>query len=215
MKQVSTKRTLSAVVVLLLACLVCFAFRPSRAMALPAYGTDSFEVTYLSSAYKSVGISIENPELIYVDVQILQNGKVVAEKDNHISYASFSVNLKKNTVYGYRIRMHDVDGYGDWTGQRYFSTCSSKGFQQKGKSRTVKMTVPKVAGASKVVVFMSTNEKTGFKKVGTYKKKKTLTMSKFQGKGFKKRKDYYYRIQVYGPNGKACDNYLKGNFRFY
>ena len=223
MKQVSIKKGMAAAILVLLACMFSIVFRPSKVMALTPYGTDNFALTYLSSNNNSVGISLVNPSRHYVDTQILLNGAVIAEATNNISYASISVPLQANMVYEYRIRMHEkiyssgqsVEQFGDWTATRTFSTLSTKGFKQKGRSKAVKMTVPKVLGSSKVVVTMSTKKDSGYKKIATCKKKKKITLSKFKKKTFKKRKTYYYRLQVYAANGAPCDNYSEGYFYFY
>ena len=226
MKQVSIKKGMAAAVLVLLACVFSVVFRPSKVMALSSYGTDNFALTYMSSNYNSFGISLVNPNRYYVDTQILLNGAVVGESTGNISYASISVPapLPKNTVYEYRIRMREkvysggksTEVVGAWTPTRTFATLSTKGFKQKGRrSKAVKMTVPKVLGAKKVVVTMSTKKDSGYKKIATCKKKKKITVSSFKKKSFKKHKYYYYRIQVYAANGAPCDNYSEGYFYFY
>ena len=61
-------------------------------------------------------------------------------------------------------------------------------------SKKVRIKTPKVKGVKKFTLYMSTNRTKGYKKIKTVKSGKTITVSSFKKKSFKKYKDYYYYI---------------------
>ena len=67
---------------------------------------------------------------------------------------------------------------------------------KKGKTT---LTLGKVAGAKKYVVYRSTNAKKGFKQIGTTKK------TTYVDKTTKKGKTYYYKVVAVGKNGLKAD----------
>lgn len=154
------------------------------------------QITYLSET--GVGISINNPDSDYVEVQIRDyKGKVVKTSYN-ISYSSFS--LSKNKLYSFRFRRvyySYSDGkyipISDWSNSPSFTTAKYK-VSQVGKSRKVKIKTPKVAGIKNYKIYMSTKKKSGWKKIKTVKAGKAITVSRFKGKSFKYYKNYYYKI---------------------
>ena len=69
----------------------------------------------------------------------------------------------------------------------------------KAKKGKTTLTLGKVAGAKKYVVYRSTNAKKGFKQIGTTKK------TTYVDKTTKKGKTYYYKVVAVGKNGLKAD----------
>lgn len=153
-------------------------------------------ITYLS--YNGVGISFDNPESEYVEVQLRdRNGKVLKTNRN-ITYSSFS--LSKNKLYSFRFRRVEYSytsktyvPYTNWSNSMSFSTDKHK-VSQVGKSRKFRIKTPKVAGIKNYKIYMSTKKNGGWKKVKTVKAGKSVVISKFKGKSLKYHKYYYYKI---------------------
>ena len=169
------------------------------------------QITSLSE--NSVGISINNPDSDYVEVQIRDHkGKVVKTRYD-ISYSSF--NLSKNKLYSFRFRRvyysysdRKYIAISNWSNSPSFTTAKYK-VRQVGKSRKVKIKTPKVAGIKNYKIYMSTKENSGWKKIKTLKPGKAITISRFKGKSFKYYKNYYYKIV---PNK---GQYYRNGFCFY
>lgn len=71
---------------------------------------------------------------------------------------------------------------------------------KKSGSKKMKLTWKKVSGATGYQVYMSTKKKSGYKKVATIKKNKTVSYTK---KSLKKGKTYYFKIRTYKKVGKT------------
>ena len=111
-------------------------------------------------------------------------------------YAFFT--LKKNQLYYYRVR---ATSYNYSTGQYVPVSNWSYGYgintgvcTVKLSGKKVRIKTPKVKGVKKFTLYMSTNRTKGYKKIKTVKSGKTITVSSFKKKSFKKYKDYYYYI---------------------
>lgn len=169
------------------------------------------QITSLSE--NSVGISINNPDLDYVEVQIRDHKGKVVKTSYNISYSSF--NLSKNKLYSFRFR-RVYYSYSDgkyiatsnWSNSPSFTTAKYK-VSQVGKSRKVKIKTPKVAGIKNYKIYMSTKKNSGWKKIKTLKPGKAITVSRFKGKSFKYYKNYYYKIV---PNK---GQHYRNGFYFY
>ena len=106
--------------------------------------------------------------------------------------------LKKNQLYYYRVR---ATSYNYSTGQYVPVSNWSYGYgintgvcTVKLSGKKVRIKTPKVKGVKKFTLYMSTNRTKGYKKIKTVKSGKTITVSSFKKKSFKKYKDYYYYI---------------------
>ena len=169
------------------------------------------QITSLSE--NSVGISINNPDSDYVEVQIRDHKGKVVKTRYAISYSSF--NLSKNKLYSFRFR-RVYSSYSDrkyiairnWSNSPSFTTAKYK-VRQVGKSRKVKIKTPKVAGIKNYKIYMSTKKNSGWKKIKTLKPGKAITISRFKGKSFKYYKNYYYKIV---PNK---GQFYRNGFCFY
>lgn len=169
------------------------------------------QITSLSE--NSVGISINNPDSDYVEVQIRDHKGKVVKTRYAISYSSF--NLSKNKLYSFRFRRvyysysdRKYIAISNWSNSPSFTTAKYK-VRQVGKSRKVKIKTPKVAGIKKYKIYMSTKKNSGWKKIKTLKPGKAITISRFKGKSFKYYKNYYYKIV---PNK---GQYYRNGFCFY
>ena len=155
---------------------------------------------YYSKSSKKASLTISvvsNSSNYYYEVQLLNyTKKKVVGKTTCARYAFFD--LKKNQLYYYRVR---ATAY-DYTQGKYVPVSNwSYGYgintavcTVKLSGKNVKIKVPKVKGVKKFTLYMSTNNKKGYKKVKTVKPGKTVVVSKFKKKAFKKGKYYYYNI---------------------
>lgn len=133
------------------------------------------------------------------DLQLLDytKKKVLATKyvDHYGNWASFKI--KRNQLYYYRIKAYgwneeyDVVPVSNWLYGGGINTgiCSVK---LSGKK--IKIKTPKIKGAKKLTLYMSTNIKKGYKKVKTVKPGSTVTLTKFNKKAFKEYENYFYYI---------------------
>ncbi len=154
---------------------------------------------YYNSSTKKASLTIEvNSSGVYrYQVQLLNyNKKKVVATDECSLYAFFT--LKKNQLYYYRVR---ATSYNYSTGQYVPVSNWSYGYgintgvcTVKLSGKKVRIKTPKVKGVKKFTLYMSTNRTKGYKKIKTVKSGKTITVSRFKKKSFKKYKDYYYYI---------------------
>ena len=154
---------------------------------------------YYNSSTKKASLTIEvNSSGVYrYQVQLLNyNKKKVVATDECSLYAFFT--LKKNQLYYYRVR---ATSYNYSTGQYVPVSNWSYGYgintgvcTVKLSGKKVRIKTPKVKGVKKFTLYMSTNRTKGYKKIKTVKSGKTITVSSFKKKSFKKYKDYYYYI---------------------
>ncbi len=104
--------------------------------------------------------------------------------------------VKRNTTYKYRCRFFTTYGaekiYGDWSANRYFVYQTVSG---KRSGSRIKLSWNKVPIAKSYTVYISTKEKSGYKKVKTLSKKSTsLTIRKCGKKKINKKKIYYVKV---------------------
>lgn len=124
----------------------------------------------------------------------------------------FELPCKKN-FYRARVRAYAKDDNGNktysaWSNYGYYAKdlshqdVETDGYYVKKKNK-VKVTWNKIKGATKYEVYMSTSDKTGFKKVKTVKKNKnTFTITKFRKKKLKRGRTYYVRVCAVTKIGK-------------
>lgn len=139
------------------------------------------------------------------------NGKNKRVKDISTD-CYFEIPCKKN-FYKARVRAYAKDDngnktYGEWSDYGYYAKdlshqdVETDGYHVKKKNK-VKVTWNKIKGAVKYEVYMSTADKTGFKKVKTVKKNKnTFTITKFRKKKIKRGRTYYVRVCAVTKVGK-------------
>lgn len=159
------------------------------------------EGLYYYKTSKKVDLTIKvtsNSSNIYnYEVQVLDyKKKKIVAKDTCSLYAFFT--LKRNQLYYYRVRALSYDyskgAYVPVSSWSYGHGINTAVCSVKLSGKKIKIKVPKVKGVKKFTVYMSTNQKTGYKKVKTVKAGKTVVVSKFKKKAFKKGKNYYYNI---------------------
>lgn len=134
--------------------------------------------------------------------------KVASRKDVSANSGTFSV--KNNVLYKVKVRsyvtINNTVYYGDWSDDAYLFTqpmVKSKGGVTINSSGKMTVKWDKISGISKYQVYVSTKEKTGYKKVATVSSKKgSVTVSKLKGKKFNKNKTYFVYIVATKKVGK-------------
>ena len=119
--------------------------------------------------------------------------------------------LKKNQLYYYRVR---ATSYNYSTGQYVPVSNWSYGYgintgvcTVKLSGKKVRIKTPKVKGVKKFTLYMSTNRTKGYKKIKTVKSGKTITVSSFKKKSFKKYKDWLLSPTRWGFFVPVVDTY--------
>lgn len=119
----------------------------------------------------------------------------------HYKYAN---GLKRNTFYKVRARAYNTIGastkYGAWSDYTWFSLGVKN--SAKRTSKKIKIRWDKVRGATNYAVYMSTQQKAGYRKVATTKKC-FLNLKKFKKKKLKKKKTYYVYVVARKKVGKS------------
>ena len=188
--------------------------------AKPAPGLVTGYSTEAWGSSKGAAFSIsDNP---YPDVLegvewrlLTKNGKAVKYSGTATTKQFTDYNVALNQVYQLSVR-----GYSLVNGVKYFGPWYSKVVVPQPKmkklklvdGRKIKVSWKKVSGATKYIIYGSTKEKSGYKKIATVKKKKTsVLVSKVRGKKLKKYQNYYFKVQaVCGKNKSLMDNYKDG-----
>lgn len=183
-----------------------------RAEAAAPGGT--YELNYMSSDKSKVGIKVDIGGRAEVGLWNA-SGKMVQSVEC-ISYAYFT-NLKKNRLYYFRVRGLTYDSVQraytastDWSAAKAFVTADYKLTLVSRKSRIVRFKFPKVTGVKSYVLYMSTKEASGYKKVKTVKPGGTYKVSKFKNKSFVYKKNYYYKIVPKLKTGGKAAAYVDG-----
>lgn len=139
--------------------------------------------------------------------QILtRNGKKVKARGTS-TYMRFSAKVPSNQVYKLKVRgysePHNKKFYGPW----HTKTIVPEPKLKKAKlvkGTKVKLNWRKVKGATKYIVYGSTNPDKGYKKVATVRKNKnSVVVSKVRGKKLKKYKSYYFKVQAVAGKVKS------------
>lgn len=133
----------------------------------------------------------------------LNGKKPVSTNVTSSYYSTYIKNLKLNRFYKVRVRAYaTINGknvYGTWSDYKAFA------FQPKVKlkssGRNVKLSWKKVKGAKSYTVYMSTSQKSGYKKVKTLKKT-SYKATKFKKKKLSKKKTYYFYVVANTKLGK-------------
>lgn len=161
------------------------------------------------SGLKEINVTYTKPD--YTDgyqVQVYTyNGKKVVSSGSTTSSSVYLSKLKKNQYYKLRVRGYSlVNGtkkYGAWSSYKYFSfqpdVISAK---QVKKTKTAVAKWDTVKGATSYTIYLSTKQKSGYKKVGTTKKT-SFTLKKYGKSALKKNKTYYVYVVANKKVGKT------------
>lgn len=135
-------------------------------------------------------------------------------------------NIIAGNFYKYRVRTYINVGttkfYSGWSGYKYIGMAKKykgKTYSKRGTNsrNRIKVNWSKINGASEYVVYISTKENSGYKKVKTLKAKtKSITITKCGKKKLKKGKSYYVKVVAKAKSGKkkvTSANYWVGNGR--
>ncbi len=172
------------------------------------------ETPHYSSTYDGGSVLLEwEPDLSIDGYEIeyaYASGKKTTVKDiKDDCYCE--IPCEKN-FYRVRVRAYVKDEnekkyYGEWSDYGYFAKdLSHQDVETEGyvvnKKKKIKVTWNKIKGATKYEIYMSTADRTGFKKVKTVKKNKnTFTITKFRKKKLKKGRTYYVRVRAVAKVG--------------
>lgn len=133
------------------------------------------------------------------------------------SNTGYVYNISRTSMYKAKARAYVVVNnkkyYGAWSDYTWFAN-AVKISRLKISGSKLKISWKKQKGAQKYTVYVSTSEKSGFKKVKTTKKS-SLTLKKFKGKKFKKRKHYYAYVVASKKVGKKTYKSSTETYRVY
>ena len=203
--------------------MLCFLHSESAASkSIPIFTTSSLEVSGLNQTRwwyyaKAVDFAWDDQSAADYEYIVKDNkNKVVA--DDTITYNNASISkVNNNMVYNVQVR-----AYVTINGQKYYGAWSDKAYlftQPMVKSAKIsggklKITWNKVSGISSYDVYVSTKEKSGYKKVKTLSSKKSsVTVSKLKGKKFNSKKKYY--IYIVGKKKVGGKTYTSGRHYTY
>lgn len=135
--------------------------------------------------------------------------KIISKTQKGSGYISLSnKTLAKDYMFKVRVRAYVDDSgkkaYGSWSSWKYVSK-ELEITKLKNTKKGIKVTWDKLNGADRYVVYASTKQKSGYKKVKTINKGSTTscTVSKIGKSKLKKGKTYYFYVVPYEKvNGK-------------
>ncbi len=180
----------------------------------------SFSLSGLSSTKTTAYI---NAPTAYQSEVALCNAKgtVLQTKQCTLFANATFTGLKKNRLYRYKVRRIAYDSStgtyvaaSDWSTSKAFTTANYTVKLVSKKSKTVSFKFPKVSGIKSYVLYMSTSQNKGYKKVATVKPGKTLKISRFKKKAFAYRKNYYYKIVPKATAKVTVDYYINGFYLY-
>ncbi|MCR5101594.1 MAG: fibronectin type III domain-containing protein [Butyrivibrio sp.] len=132
-------------------------------------------------------------------------GNTVLSSGTTYSVGASMSQIKNNKTYQFRVRpyvtINNVNYYADWSDNVYLFSQpmikSNGGVKVRGGKLVVKW--DKNTDIDGYRIYVSTNEKTGYRLVKTLKKanKSSATISKFKKKSFNNKKTYYVYVQAY------------------
>lgn len=143
---------------------------------------------------------------------VITNGKGKRLKAPKLSGYSSSFGISKvsnRQIYTLKLRAYTVlNGkkyYSSYSTLRCFTQPQIKSCVVKGKK--LKISWPKVSGATGYDVYVSTSKRRGYRKIKSVgKRTSSVTISKFRGKRFNKRKTYYAYVVTKKKVGKKTYN---------
>lgn len=124
--------------------------------------------------------------------------KILSGKSSSNSLRVDSSKIKKDQFYRIKVRgyvalSNNKTKYGEWSDLLYFARTPDSKVTAKQSGKNIKVSWNKVTGATNYTVYVSTKEKTGYKKVGTTSKT-NMTIKKYNKASLKSGKTYYVRI---------------------
>ena len=135
-------------------------------------------------------------------------GKKVQSKILSPSSSSVSFSKMKDEVYTVKIQASRTINGNTWQTPVSTIQCFNQARISSAKVSKKKLTVKwkKVGGATGYDIYVSTKQKSGYKKLKSVSKNTTkATFSKFKGKAFNPKKTYYIYIETKKKNGKRID----------
>ena len=135
-------------------------------------------------------------------------GKKVQSKILSPSSSSVSFSKMKDEVYTVKIQASRTINGNTWQTPVSTIQCFNQARISSAKVSKKKLTVKwkKVGGATGYDIYVSTKQKSGYKKLKSVGKNTTkATFSKFKGKSFNPKKTYYIYIEIKKKNGKRID----------
>ena len=214
MERISAKKGFSAVVLFLAVCMLSFMLRPMTVRAdVPVMTTGDFAVSSVSSS--SITVRTVSHTAYEIEARVTdQSGNVLAAATGSKYSTSIYVNMKvgSNRAYYVSVRLIDGAAYGEWSAPRGLASVT---VSVKLAGGGVKFTMPKLKGIKAVKLYMSTSRTGKYSKIGTLKSKKSKVVKKFKGSGFKKYKNYYYRLLPVLAGGLESDIYYENGFYIY
>lgn len=170
---------------------------------------DSIKVTNSWSNIKEMRLEWdEMPRVDGYELQICQHNKkkVIFKTTTTYSTSVYAKNIAANKFYKARVRAYvEINGqkkYGDWSAYEYVAhqpdVITAK---QVGSKKEVKLRWDTVNGATNYTVYMSTKQKSGYKKITTTKKT-NLNVKKLGKAKLKKNRKYYVYVVANKKVGK-------------
>lgn len=143
--------------------------------------------------------------------------KVVASDAERYYNGGSMTGVNNNMVYNVQVRayveINNQKYYGEWSDKAYLFTQPMVKSAKISRGK-LKITWHKVNGISSYDVYVSTKEKSGYKKVKTLNSKKTsVTVSKLKGKKFNSKKKYF--IYIVGKKKAGGKTYTSGRHYTY
>ena len=135
-------------------------------------------------------------------------GKKVQSKILSPSSSSVSFSKMKDEVYTVKIQASRTINGNTWQTPVSTIQCFNQARISSAKVSKKKLTVKwkKVGGATGYDIYVSSKQKSGYKKLKSVGKNTTkATFSKFKGKSFNPKKTYYIYIETKKKNGKRID----------
>ena len=161
--------------------------------------------TYYWSSLKEVVMEFD--KTVYSDGYVYELYNYKNKKISSGTASSSSTYLKNITTtqfYKVRVRsyvtVNNKTIYGEWSDYKMFGQQPKVNIKKSGKG--VKLSWKKVKGAKSYTVYMSTKQKSGYKKIKTLKKN-SLKVTKFKNKKLKKNKKYYVYVVANTKFGKT------------
>lgn len=149
---------------------------------------------------------------------VIRNNKNQVVAKETIGFNNDCLNKVSNTmVYNIQVRAYvTINGtkyYGEWSDKAYLFT-QPMVKTAKISGNKLKITWNKVSGVTGYDVYVSTKEKTGYKKVKSLNSKKSsVTISKLKGKKFSSKKTYY--MYIVGKKKIGKNTYTSGRLYSY
>lgn len=146
-----------------------------------------------------------------VEYRVYKTGssKVVKKGSSNHPQKNYSLSkVSNNAVYTVQMRVHDQWGWSGWSKKAYlFTQPMINGKKTKVKNGKLTISWNKIKGATSYSVYVSTKEKSGYKKVATVKSSKSsYTLKKFKKAKINPKKKYFVYVVANKKVGKITYN---------